>query len=52
MPSASTITSWGIRGLRGSWYSVITTRVLLPVARGSVFSSYVQEPELLLTVAR
>ena len=39
-PSGSTMTSWGWIVGRGRSYSVMTTRVLRPVGRGSVLSSY------------
>src|SRR2546430_14667866 len=39
-PSGSTMTSWGWIVGRGRSYSVITTRVLRPVRRGSALSSY------------
>src|SRR4029453_15325749 len=51
IPSASTITSWGSIVGRGKSYSVMTTRVALPVGRGNVLRENSQvEEELKLIV--
>ena len=52
MPSPSMITSCGSSGFLGISYSVITTRVLLPVTRGIGLGEYDHVSPLRFTVAR